>query len=45
MLGALMVEAPDGLHFGFETGFADFERELPPVGGDWVIYHFAKLTT
>ncbi|MGH8503238.1 MAG: DNA ligase [Gammaproteobacteria bacterium] len=44
MLGALIVERPDGLRFRLGTGFTDGERANPPAIGSWVTYRFNGLT-
>ena len=43
MLGALLVEMPDGRRFRLGTGFSDEERREPPPLGTTVTYkHFGK---
>ena len=43
MLGALLVEMPDGRRFRLGTGFSDEERREPPPLGATVTYkHFGK---
>lgn len=44
MLGALIVERPDGLRFRIGTGFSDAERAEPPPVGSWVTYRYNGLT-
>lgn len=45
MLGALIVERPDGLRFRIGTGFTDAERADPPPIGSWVTYRHNGLTS
>lgn len=45
MLGALIVERPDGLRFRLGTGFTDAQRAAPPPIGSWVTYRYNGLTT
>ena len=40
MLGALVVERPDGLRFRIGTGFSDAERAQPPPIGSVVTYRY-----
>lgn len=43
MLGALLVEMPDGRRFRLGTGFSNEERrEPPPVGATVTYRHFGK---
>jgi DNA ligase-1 len=44
MLGALIVERPDGLRFRIGTGFSDAERADPPPVGSWITYRYNGLT-
>lgn len=44
MLGALIVERPDGLRFRIGSGFSDAERADPPPIGSWVTYRYNGLT-
>lgn len=44
MLGALVVERPDGLRFRIGTGFTDAERANPPPPGSWITYRYNGLT-
>lgn len=44
MMGALLVERPDGLQFRLGSGFSDEERRRPPVLGSWVTYSYSGLT-
>ncbi|MEO6919133.1 MAG: DNA ligase [Collimonas sp.] len=43
MLGALLVETPDGLRFKLGTGFTDAQRRQPPAIGTVVTYRFRGL--
>ena len=40
LLGALLVETPEGLRFKLGTGFSDAQRRKPPAVGSWVTYRF-----
>lgn len=44
MLGALLVERPDGVRFSIGTGFTDEQRRHPPAVGSWITYGFHGLT-
>lgn len=44
MLGALIVERPDGLRFRLGTGFSDAQRADPPPIGSQVTYRYNGLT-
>lgn len=44
LLGALLVERPDGLRFRLGTGFTDEERRHPPPIGSWVTYSYQGFT-
>lgn len=44
LLGALVVERPDGLRFRLGSGFSDAQRAAPPPIGSWVTYRFNGLT-
>jgi len=44
MLGALVVERPDGLRFRLGTGFSDSERADPPPIGSRVTYRYNGFT-
>jgi DNA ligase-1 len=44
MLGALLVERPDGLRFRIGTGFTDEERRNPPPIGSWITYAYNGFT-
>lgn len=45
MLGALIVERPDGLQFRIGSGFSDEERVKPPPLGSHVTYRYNGLTS
>lgn len=45
MLGALLVETPEGRRFKLGTGFSDAQRRDPPKLGAWVTYRFRDLTS
>ncbi len=44
MLGALVVERPDGLRFRLGTGFSDAQRADPPPIGSRVTYRYNGFT-
>ena len=44
MLGALLVERPDGLRFRIGTGFTDEQRRNPPPLGSCVTYAYNGFT-
>lgn len=44
MLGALIVETPEGIRFRIGTGFSDKERADPPVIGSQIAYKFLGKT-
>ena len=44
MLGALLVEMPDGRRFRLGTGFSDEERREPPLLGATVTYQYFGKT-
>jgi DNA ligase-1 len=44
MLGALLVQRPDGVRFRLGSGFSDEERRHPPPIGTWVTYRYQGLT-
>lgn len=44
MLGALLLQRPDGLQFRLGSGFTDEERRHPPAVGAWVTYRYRGLT-
>jgi DNA ligase 1 len=43
VLGALLVETPEGLRFRIGTGFSDAQRRNPPAPGSWVTYRYIGL--
>lgn len=44
MLGALLVQRPDGVKFRLGSGFTDAQRRNPPPIGAWVTYSHDGLT-
>ncbi len=44
MMGALLVELPNGTRFKLGTGFSDEERRHPPPVGSWVTFAYNGLT-
>lgn len=45
MLGALIVERPDGMRFRLGSGFTDAQRAKPPAVGSHVTYRYNGLTS
>jgi DNA ligase 1 len=45
MLGALLVEAPDGRRFRIGSGFSDAQRAAPPAIGTLVTYRYNGTTS
>ncbi len=45
MLGALLVETPDGMRFRLGSGFTDAQRRNPPAIGSLVTYRYRSLTS
>jgi DNA ligase 1 len=45
MLGALLVETPDGRRFRLGSGFSDAQRADPPAIGSTVSYRYSGLTS
>jgi len=45
MLGALLVEMPDGRRFRLGSGFTDAQRAEPPAIGSMVTYRYNGLTS
>ncbi|MEH6578647.1 MAG: DNA ligase [Amphritea sp.] len=45
MLGALLVETPEGIRFKLGSGFTDKQRENPPEIGSFVTYKYTGKTT
>ncbi len=43
-LGALLVEAQDGMRFKLGTGFSDLQRDNPPVIGSTITYTYLDKT-
>lgn len=44
MLGALVVETPEGRRFRLGTGFSDAQRKAPPPVGSTVTYRYRDVT-
>lgn len=44
MLGALLVETPQGIRFKIGSGFSDSERASPPAVGSLITYRFNGYT-
>lgn len=44
MLGALVVETPQGIQFKIGSGFSDMQRRNPPAIGSVITYKFYGLT-
>ncbi|HEX5419813.1 MAG TPA: DNA ligase [Gammaproteobacteria bacterium] len=44
LLGALVVQRPDGLRFSLGSGFTDAQRRDPPPLGSWITYNYQGLT-
>ncbi|MEZ5538255.1 MAG: DNA ligase [Thiolinea sp.] len=44
MLGALLLETPEGIRFKIGSGFTDSERQNPPAVGAWVTYRYRGKT-
>jgi DNA ligase-1 len=44
MLGALLVQTPDGIRFKLGTGFSDAQRANPPKIGSMVTYTYRDKT-
>jgi DNA ligase-1 len=45
MMGALLVEMPDGTRFRLGTGFSDEQRRQPPPIGSSVTYRYRGTTS
>jgi DNA ligase 1 len=43
MLGALLLETPDGRRFRLGTGFSDAQRRDPPAVGSLITYRYREL--
>lgn len=43
LMGALLVQTPDGRRFRLGSGFSDAQRRHPPAVGSWVTYRFRGL--
>lgn len=44
VMGALLVETPQGLRFRIGSGFTDVQRRQPPRVGSWVSYRYRGRT-
>lgn len=44
LVGALVVELPDGRRFRLGSGLSDRERQQPPALGSWVTFRYNGLT-
>ena len=44
MLGALLLEMPDGTHFKIGTGFSDEQRHNPPPVGATITYQYRGMS-
>ena len=44
MMGALLLETPEGIHFKIGSGFSDLERQNPPDVGAVVTFKYFGLT-
>ena len=44
VMGALLVETPEGLRFRIGSGFSDGQRREPPAVGRWVTYRYRGQT-
>ena len=44
LLGALLVETPEGISFKIGSGFSDFERQHPPKVGSTITYKYIGKT-
>lgn len=45
LMGALLVELPDGRRFKIGTGFSDYERANPPAVGSTITYKYFGKTS
>ena len=45
MMGALLLETPEGKRFKLGTGFDDSERRNPPAIGSLVTYRYRDMTS
>jgi DNA ligase-1 len=43
LMGALLVESPDGRRFRIGSGFSDAQRRDPPPPDTWITYRFRGL--
>lgn len=44
LMGALLVETPDGLRFKLGSGFTHAQRRNPPPVGSWISYRYRGVT-
>ncbi len=44
LLGALVVQLPDGTEFSVGTGFSDAERAAPPPAGSVITFRYQELS-
>ena len=44
VMGALLVETPEGVRFRIGSGFSDDQRRRPPGVGRWVTYRYRGRT-
>ena len=44
VMGALLVETPEGVRFRVGSGFSDAQRREPPAVGSWVTYRYRGRT-
>jgi len=44
LIGALIVETPEGLRFAVGSGLSDADRRNPPPPGSWITYRYSGLT-
>ena len=44
MMGALIVQLPDGTEFSVGTGFSDAERNSPPAPGSVITFRYQELS-
>ena len=44
VMGALLVETPEGVRFRIGSGFTDDQRRQPPASGAWITYRYRGRT-
>ena len=44
MMGSLIVETPEGIHFKIGTGFSMKQRQYPPPLNSWITFKYFGLT-